>query len=152
MRLLPDRTSLNLFQITYRRLKKALFLLSSYSLFSGILHSMDELTKAEIRELLELTRENNELLRSANNRARWSVFFWVLRWAITLGLLVGAYYYIEPYVDIAKDTYQRASTVLNDVQSGSDAIKNSNAAKILNGENSEEQNKLIEKILKSLGL
>lgn len=139
MRLLPTAPA-STFSDSHRRLRKALFLLSSYSLFGVILNPMDELTKVEIRELLELTRENNELLRSANNRARWSVFFWVLRWAITLGLLVGAYYYIEPYVDIAKDTYQKASGMLDGVPSGSDAIKNS-----------EEQTKLIENFLKNLG-
>lgn len=117
---------------------------------------MDELSKSEIRELLELTRENNELLKGVHKRARWSMFFFVFRWAITFGLLIGAYYYVEPYVDMAKDAYQNTSNILRGVQASSDSVKNSDAAKIINKQNGdvvdEDQKTLLENILKSLGL
>ncbi len=77
-----------------------------------------EVSEKQIQELLELTRENNEMLKSVDRRARWSFFFWITRWVLLLAILFGAYYYVEPHVVKALDNYQKSMQVIQTVQEG----------------------------------
>lgn len=58
-----------------------------------------------LREVLRLSRENNEMIEKlfkANRRARlWSF----LKAIITVALLLGAYYTIAPFIDNLTDAY-----------------------------------------------
>lgn len=57
----------------------------------------------EERQLLiqthRLVEENNELLRKMRRSALVGRIFRVLYWVIVIGLSVGAYYFIQPYVE-----------------------------------------------------
>jgi predicted negative regulator of RcsB-dependent stress response len=55
--------------------------------------------KSDMTELLELTRENNRILKSLRRIHRWNVFFRVVYWIIIVGIAVGAFYFLQPYVD-----------------------------------------------------
>ncbi|MEK7641684.1 MAG: hypothetical protein AAB365_01670 [Patescibacteria group bacterium] len=63
----------------------------------------------EERSLLErtykLTEENNEILRKMRRANRFSLALRIGYWVIILGLTVGAFYFIQPYVDALIDTY-----------------------------------------------
>ena len=48
---------------------------------------------------LKLAEENNEILRSMRRSNRISSFLRILYWIIILGVSVGAFYYIQPYVN-----------------------------------------------------
>ena len=58
----------------------------------------------EERSLLQntynLAKENNELLHSLLRRARLSTALKVFYWAIIILLSFGAYYFIQPYIDM----------------------------------------------------
>jgi len=55
------------------------------------------------KELLEetagLARENNKILRSLRRSARVGQIIRVAYWVILIGASVGAYYYIQPYLE-----------------------------------------------------
>ncbi len=60
----------------------------------------------EERSLLEsthaLTKENNELLHSFKRRAQLGMAVKILYWALIIGLSFGAFYFIQPYIDMIK--------------------------------------------------
>lgn len=72
------------------------------------------------RELLEktfnLAEENNSLLRSMRRSMRVSQAFRVIYWVVIIGLSVGAYYVIQPYVDQLMEVYGSFSTDYNKIQ------------------------------------
>jgi len=87
----------------------------------------------QLQEILELSRENNHLLKGVYRRARWGMFFWILRWALILGILLGAYYYVEPYVNKVTDTYQRTSDTVRGFQNTADKVNNNKAMQVMFG-------------------
>lgn len=72
------------------------------------------------RELLEktfdLAKENNSLLRSMRRSMRISQAFRVFYWLVIIGLSIGAYYVIQPYVDQLMEVYGSFSTDFNNIQ------------------------------------
>ena len=71
----------------------------------------------EERELLNrsvsLGEENNEILRSMRRSMRVASIARAIYWILIIGSAVGAYYYIQPYIDQLKDIYGGAGNVLN---------------------------------------
>jgi len=57
----------------------------------------------EERSLLErtykLSLENNDLLRKIRRSNTMSSIFRAIYWVVIIGASVGAYYYVQPYVD-----------------------------------------------------
>ncbi|MEK7185125.1 MAG: hypothetical protein AAB726_00705 [Patescibacteria group bacterium] len=72
------------------------------------------------RELLEktfdLAEENNHLLRSMRRSMRFSQAFRVVYWLVIIGLSVGAYYVIQPYVDQLMGVYGSFSNDYSNIQ------------------------------------
>lgn len=108
------------------------------------------LPEQNLQELLELARENNEMLKGVHRRARWSMFFWILRWAIVVGILFGAYYYVEPYVDKAVETYQKTTNTIKDLQHSADKVTNNKALQLILGENGTTSTSSVEVMDKSV--
>lgn len=63
----------------------------------------------EERSLLERTHklceENNTILRSIRRTTRWGAAFKVAYWLVIIGLSVGAFYFIQPYVEFMKSAF-----------------------------------------------
>lgn len=78
---------------------------------------MEPELRGNIRELLELTRENNKILHKINNRARWAFFGTLIYWLIVIGVTVGAFYYLQPFFQALLDNYQKSMTLFQQVQS-----------------------------------
>lgn len=119
-----------------------------------------EPSEKQLQEILELSRENNHLLKGVHRRARWSMFFWILRWAIVVGILLGAYYYVEPYVDKATEAYHKTTDTLRRIQTTGDNISNNRAFQIFVGTSSttsipttgtSTETSVFDRILKVLG-
>jgi len=64
-------------------------------LFAG----MNPEEKAQLKEVLGLSEENNKILRKMRNSMRWSQFFRFIYWIIIIGTAIGAFYYLQPYLD-----------------------------------------------------
>lgn len=52
-----------------------------------------------LEKLLRLTEENNVMLRRIQSRARWGTIFRVAYWVLLIGLSIGAFYFIQPYIE-----------------------------------------------------
>ena len=52
-----------------------------------------------LRETADLTKENNKILRGIRRSNRFSAFFRFIYWALIIGSAIGAYYYIQPFID-----------------------------------------------------
>ncbi len=68
-----------------------------------------------LRELLAMTRENNEILRSLNLQRRWVNFFWFFKWVVVAAIAYSAYQAASPYIDQAQATYNQAQDALNSI-------------------------------------
>jgi len=76
----------------------------------------------EERELLNrsvsLAEENNKMLHSMKRSQRMASIMRAVYWIFIIGSAVGAYYFIQPYVDQIKDVYTGAGEALNNFKSG----------------------------------
>ena len=70
--------------------------------------------KELFKRSIVLSEQNNDILRSIRRSMRLSHFMSILYWVFIIGSLVGAYYFIEPYVNAIKGAYGGAQTSLND--------------------------------------
>jgi hypothetical protein len=71
--------------------------------------------KRVLERLEKLTEENNEILRSIRSKARWAVFWGVIKIAIFVVPFLIAYFYLEPYLGTFGETLKQAQEVLNGV-------------------------------------
>jgi hypothetical protein len=59
---------------------------------------MDTGDRDKLDELLELSRENNKILRAMKRRAVWNQVMTIIYWLIILGVAGWSYYIIQPYL------------------------------------------------------
>lgn len=62
-------------------------------------------TDKEIRDIKEMVRENNRILKKMQSRFRWATIGTVVKWIIYLGILFGTWYYLQPFFDQMKETF-----------------------------------------------
>lgn len=67
-----------------------------------------------LRELLSLTKDNNDMLRAINSQRRLSNVWFVVKWAIIIALAYGAYQAAVPFVESAKTTINQVNVIAND--------------------------------------
>ena len=69
-----------------------------------------------IKETLELSRENNKILRKIQGSMRWGRFFKFAYWLIIIGSAAGAYYFLQPFIESSRETLQTLNTDIQMVQ------------------------------------
>jgi len=78
------------------------------------------------RDLLQkthdLAEDNNRILRGIRRSNRWSTFFRAIYWIIIIGVSIGAFYYIQPYVDTLLKTYQSLQGSIQNIQTTTNKI------------------------------
>jgi hypothetical protein len=67
-----------------------------------------------LRELLSVSRENNDMLRAINAQRRLSNIWFVIKWAIIIALAYGAYQAAVPMIQSAQTTINQINTITND--------------------------------------
>ena len=75
-----------------------------------------DLDSQKLDELLELTRENNKILRSMRRTQRWSSFFTYVYWLVILGSIFGVYYYFQPTIQKYVKTLQTSAGILQQLE------------------------------------
>ncbi|MEN9649659.1 MAG: hypothetical protein RL094_626 [Candidatus Parcubacteria bacterium] len=65
--------------------------------------------RVELKKLAQMTEDNNAMLHSIQRRARMSFLFMILKWLVVLGLTIGAFYYIQPFLEKIAAIYQQVS-------------------------------------------
>lgn len=73
---------------------------------------MDPESKKLLQETLELTKENNQMLQSMRRSMRIQRAMSFVYWIFIIGSAVGAYYFIQPYLEELIGVYGSTSDVL----------------------------------------
>ena len=73
---------------------------------------MDPESKELLEQTLKLEEENNEILRALRRSMRTARIMSLIYWVFIIGSAIGAYYFIQPYVDQLTNFYGGASDVL----------------------------------------
>ena len=75
----------------------------------------------EERKMLEksvaLEEENNKMLRSLTRSMKWGRAVHIAYWALIIGSAVGAYYFIQPYIDQIIGVYGGTKSNLDNINS-----------------------------------
>ncbi|MFA6000377.1 MAG: hypothetical protein WC783_05410 [Candidatus Paceibacterota bacterium] len=74
---------------------------------------MDEETKKLLEETFALAKENNSMLHSLRRSMRMARFMSLLYWVFIIGSALGAYYFLQPYIDQLKSIYSSTSNFFN---------------------------------------
>ena len=70
-----------------------------------------------LQKTYELSKENNDILKGIRSSNRWSAFFRIFYWLIIIGISVGVFYYVQPYVDVVMKAYSSIQGDLKNVKS-----------------------------------
>lgn len=77
---------------------------------------MDNELKKLLEENLELSKENNDLLRSIRGSQKRAAMMRLVYWLLIVGMTFGAYYYIQPYIEQIMSVYTGAETNIKSLQ------------------------------------
>ena len=81
----------------------------------------------EEKSLLECTyklvEENNSILRKMRRVARWGTIVRVLYWVVIIGVGVGAFYFLQPYIDSARGIVDQAQSTFKSISGTVDQAK-----------------------------
>ncbi|MDQ5893141.1 MAG: hypothetical protein QG640_152 [Patescibacteria group bacterium] len=82
----------------------------------------------EERSLLERTykmaEENNEILRSIRRSNRWSMAVKAIYWIVIIGLSIGAFYFIQPYIEFMTSALGIGAANAGDPTASQSLLKN----------------------------
>ena len=67
---------------------------------------MDEELKKLLEENINITKENETLLRKVIWNQRLGHVFSVVKWVLIIGSAVGLFYYLQPLIDQTRDFYR----------------------------------------------
>ena len=81
-----------------------------------------ELDSRKLDELLEITHENNKILRSMRRAQRWSSLFRFVYWAVILGSILGVYYYFQPTIQKYMKTFQTSIGIIQNFEKAAGSI------------------------------
>ena len=65
----------------------------------------DAKTKVLLERTVALVEENNMILRKMHRRMKWGSFFHILYWVLIIGITLGSYYFLQPYLESALGVY-----------------------------------------------
>ncbi|HLP43827.1 MAG TPA: hypothetical protein VK145_00945 [Candidatus Nanoarchaeia archaeon] len=77
---------------------------------------MDFHDKEFFDRLMALTEENNRMLKRIRRAAFWNGLIRIVYWLIILGISIGAYYYVQPYLEQLITTYKAVQTGTAQIQ------------------------------------
>lgn len=84
---------------------------------------MDPESKKLLEETFNLAQENNKMLHSIRRSMRLARIMSFVYWALIIGSAVGAYYFIQPYIDQLIGIYGGAQSNLDSIGSILDSLK-----------------------------
>lgn len=73
-----------------------------------------------LRKTLELSEENNKMLRAIRRSIFWGRVTRIAYWVIIIGAAIGLFYYLQPYIDTATSVY---SNIKGDLQNFGDLFR-----------------------------
>jgi hypothetical protein len=81
--------------------------------FSGdsdmIYNMLDQNEEDLLRRTYEIEKENNTMLKTLYRSMLWGRLFRFAYWVIIISAMLGAYYYVQPYIDPVLKAYNNVS-------------------------------------------
>ncbi len=77
-----------------------------------------------LEETAKVTQENNKILHKMERALWFSRFFTFIKVVLILGFTLGAYYYIQPYIDTFLNIYGSFGDSLQNINSIGDKFRN----------------------------
>jgi hypothetical protein len=77
---------------------------------------MDFHDKEFFDRLMSLTEENNRMLKRIRRATFWNGIIRAVYWIVLLGISIGAYYYVQPYLEQLIATYKAVQTSTAEIQ------------------------------------
>jgi uncharacterized membrane protein YraQ (UPF0718 family) len=84
---------------------------------------MDPQTQQLLKESLEISKENNQMLKKMVRNQKWTNIYRVVYWGIIIFSSVGAYYFIQPFLGNLFNVYTGG---VSNTSSMNDVFKNLN--------------------------
>jgi len=91
-------------------LAKALFSIKIVDMDNNEIVNLNEDRDIELREIKDLTIENNRMLHAIQRRARWSMAWRIFYWIVITGIAFGSFIYLQPYLEKVTNTYNSLVT------------------------------------------
>lgn len=66
-----------------------------------------EQVKDDLKETREIVERNHEILESIERSMFWRRVFTIVYWTIIIGIAVGLFYFLQPYVDRVFEAYSQ---------------------------------------------
>ena len=77
---------------------------------------MDPESKKLLEDTFALAKENNSMLQSLRRSQQWATIMSFVYWIFIIGTAIGAFYFIQPYLNQIKDIYVNASAEINSLK------------------------------------
>ncbi len=74
---------------------------------------MDPESKKLLQDTFTLAEDNNKMLHTIRRGQKWTSFLRVVYWIIIIGVSIGAFYFLQPYVDQMKGLIDTTQKTLN---------------------------------------
>ena len=74
-------------------------------------------------KMAEQVSENNSMLRSIRSSMRWASVWRAVYWTLIIGTSVGAYWFIQPYINQILGSYSGAQSNIESMKGLIDAYK-----------------------------
>jgi len=84
---------------------------------------MDPESKKLLEDTFNLAQENNKMLRKVRSVQKWSTFWSSLKIIIIVGIALGSFYFLEPYVDKVVNLYNSVSNTTQKVNNASSSFQ-----------------------------
>ena len=85
---------------------------------------MDGETKKLLEENLALNKENNKLLHKIRDVQRWGQITHIFYWFLIIGVTIGAFYFIKPYLGNLLNVYTGGVSGINNISDITKNLKN----------------------------
>jgi hypothetical protein len=76
---------------------------------------MDQEDRRNLEHTLSLAKDNNRMLKKLHRAMRWSRFFRLIYLVIIIAASVGAYYYVQPYLEQVSNAYNGFKGTLQNI-------------------------------------
>ncbi len=63
-----------------------------------------------LEETLALVKENNEMLKKVRGIQKWNLFFKIFYWILIVGVSVGTFYFLQPFVEQLQNTVKETNS------------------------------------------
>lgn len=70
---------------------------------------MDPESKKLLEETYQLVKDNNEMLHKVRTVQKWATFWHTLKVLVIVGVALGAFYFLQPYIDGVVNFYSSIS-------------------------------------------